>query len=360
MAIQLTGFRPFVAARILIVDDEQFQLDLLQRLLSQAGYTNLTAVSDPRGVAALHRDRDFDLILLDIHMPHLGGLEVLGQLKAVNPDDYAPVIVMTGDEDVETRLAALDHGARDFLTKPPRKAELLSRIHNLLEVRFLTRQNRLERERYRNLLTGILPGYIVTRLDRGETDIVDNFGDVAVMFADLVGFSSVCARLESRIVVANLNRIFLAFDRLAERHGVEKIKTLGDAYMAVAGLGSGNGHFAAMADFALALVGELQAMLPSLAAPFSMRVGIERGQLIAGMLTGRRSVFDVWGDTVNAAARLQAASEPGRVTVSRHFADALDQAFALEPRGTLELKGVGRTEAFFLGPRRGWSAKTHG
>lgn len=353
MPIQPTiaGARPFETARILIVDDEQFQLDLLQRLLSQAGYTNVTAVTDPRGVAALHRARDFDLILLDIHMPYLGGLAVLDQLKSLNPGDYAPVIVMTGDEDVETRLAALDHGARDFLTKPPRKAELFSRIRNLLEVRFLARQNHVERERYRRLLNDILPGYIVVRLDGGETDIVDNFGDVAVLFADLVGFSSVCARLESRIVVANLNRIFLAFDRLADRHGIEKIKTLGDAYMAVAGLGPGGGHFTAMADFALALVRELDEMQPDLAAPFGMRVGIERGQLIAGMLTGRRSVFDVWGDTVNAAARLQTASQPGRVTVSRHFAAALDGAFALEARGMLELKGVGKTEAFFLGPR---------
>src|SRR5207253_2779205 len=142
-------------------------------------------------------------------------------------------------------------GARDFLVKPPRKAEMLSRIRNVIEIRHLNRQNRIERERYEQLLQDILPAYILKRVKDGETDFVDDLADVAVFFADLVGFSKVCARLESSIVVDNLNRIFLAMDRLAEIYGIEKIKTIGDAYMAVSGIGeTGHAHFARMADFA--------------------------------------------------------------------------------------------------------------
>lgn len=118
-------------------------------------------------------------------MPHMSGLEVIDRLKEIDRQFYPPVIVMTGADDLETRFAALDHGARDFLTKPARKEEMLSRVRNMLEVRHLNRQNQTERERYQQLLQNILPTYIVERLNEGETDIVDDFHDVSVLFADL-------------------------------------------------------------------------------------------------------------------------------------------------------------------------------
>ncbi len=343
----------FADARILIVDDEPFHLAYLERLLRSAGYSNIRVQSDPRAVEALHHEHDFDLILLDIHMPHLSGIDVIDRLRKINHQAYAPVIVMTGDDDLHVRDEALAHGARDFLVKPPRKEEMLSRIRNVIEIRYLNRQNELERDRYQKLLQDILPDYIVGRLKDGETEIVDDLPDVSVLFADLVGFSNICARLESRIVVDNLNCIFLAMDRLAEIHGIEKIKTLGDAYMAVSGIAEADtSHFGRMADFALAAIKKLDELQETLAVPFRMRIGIERGSLIAGMLKGCRSVFDVWGDTVNAAARLQTASTPGRILASRHFANAIEDDFVLEPKGFVDLKGVGKTEVLFVGSRK--------
>lgn len=339
-------------ARILVVDDEAFQLALLDRLLKSAGYIDVTTSSTPEGVAELHRAQDFDLILLDVHMPGMNGLEVLEQLRQAGGDDPVPVIVLTGDTDVATQMLALSRGARDFLSKPPRREELLSRIHNTLEARFLARQNRMQKERYQKLLHNILPRHIVARLDRGEEEIVDYYGDVAVLFVDLVGFSSTCARIEPAIVVDNLNRIFLAIDELALSHGIEKIKTIGDAYLAVSGLyDSDAGHFHRMADFALAVIRRMEEMAPELAIPSNVRVGIERGDLITGMLKGHRSAFDIWGDTVNAAARLQSAAEPGRIIVSDYLARALGGAFDLLPNGSLSLRGVGKTETFFLASR---------
>ncbi len=341
------------SARILVVDDEPFHLSYLERLLRSAGYSDIWLQSDPRAVEALHHEHDFDLILLDIHMPHISGIELIDRLKSADRQSYAPVIVMTGDDDLQVRDQALERGARDFLVKPPRKEEMLSRIRNVIALRHLNRQNEIERLRYQRLLQDILPSYIVNRLKNGETEIVDDLADVSVLFADLVGFSSVCARLDSRIVVENLNRIFQAMDQLAEHHGIEKIKTLGDAYMAVGGIGAADkSHFGRMADFALAVLEQLAALQPTLAVPFRMRIGIERGQLIAGVLKGRRSVFDVWGDTVNAASRLQSASSPGRVLVSRYFADAIEDEFLLEPKGFVDLRGVGKTETLFVLSRK--------
>ncbi len=340
-------------ARILVVDDEPFYAGLIERLLRQSGYSNVTVLTDAREVERLHLDHDFDLILLDMHMPHLSGLEVIERLKTVEQHNYVPVIVMTGDSDLETRFAALANGARDFMVKPPRKEEMLSRIRNLLEVRLLTRENQRERDKFQQLLDNILPSYIIDRLNRGEVDIVDDCADVSVLFADLVGFSNVCAQLDSRIIVQDLNNVFLVLDRLVERYRLEKIKTVGDAYMVVSGLAEpGNEHFSRMADFALTVMAELNRLQSQLAHPYRFRIGIDRGPLIAGVLKGRRSVFDVWGDTVNAAARLQAASEPDRITISEHFAAALTNGFDLEPRGPLSLKGVGTTEAFFLLSRK--------
>jgi adenylate cyclase len=274
-------------------------------------------------------------------------------LKGLDPATQVPVIVLTGDEDLATRNAALEKGARDFLVKPPPKAEALSRIRNLIEVRILDNQNKLERESYQQLLGNILPAYIVERLNRGETEIVDEVEDAAVIFCDLVGFSDACARIEARIILADLNRIVASLDRLAAQFGVEKIKTIGDAYMAVTGLaGSATNHFDGMADFALAALKALDDLQPDLAVPFRMRIGIERGRLIAGVLRGKRSAFDVWGDVVNAASRLQAASVPGRITVSDRFAEGLSDGFDIEPRAAIELKGIGPVDASFLNGRK--------
>ncbi len=160
-------------AKILIVDDEPFSIVFFERLLRAAGYRNIQSTSHPTAVEGLHRDNQFDLILLDIHMPGISGLEVLDRLKSLDPSTHVPVIVLTGDQDAATKIAALEKGARDFLTKPPPKAEALSRIRNMLEVRILDKQNKQERENYQHLLGNVLPSYIVNRLNAGETEIVD-------------------------------------------------------------------------------------------------------------------------------------------------------------------------------------------
>ncbi|HEY1722987.1 MAG TPA: adenylate/guanylate cyclase domain-containing protein [Magnetospirillaceae bacterium] len=308
----------------------------------------MSSTADSREVTELHHRNGYDLIMLDMHMPHLDGLAVLDQMNAIDQGRQAAIIVMTGDGDIAIRVSALERGARDFLIKPANRAEMLSRIHNILTVDFLARENSAERARYRSLLRTMLPDYVIARLDQGEEDIVDDFDDVAILFADLVGFSSVCARLEPRIVLDNLSRVFMAIDELAAIHGIEKIKTIGDAYMAVNGLhATDDSHFFAMAEFALDVVAALDRLEPELAIPFKIRAGIERGSIIAGLVKGHRAVFDVWGDTVNAAARLQSSSAPGRVAISAHFASAVKDRFQLEDGYAVTLRNVGKTETYF-------------
>jgi class 3 adenylate cyclase len=195
------------------------------------------------------------------------------------------------------------------------------------------------------LLLNVFPQPIIDRLNAGETLIADWHDDVTVLFSDLVGFTEISSRLPVAELVADLNDVFSSFDESCDRFGVEKIKTIGDAYLAVAGLpGSNPDHAAACADLALAMA----AAVRKGAAPWRIRIGMHRGSAIAGVIGRRKYVYDVWGDTVNVASRLETSSEPGRIHVSAAVAERLREAFAFEPRGTIDLKGKGQAETYFL------------
>jgi class 3 adenylate cyclase len=195
------------------------------------------------------------------------------------------------------------------------------------------------------LLLNVFPKPIIDRLNAGETLIADRHDDVTVVFSDLVGFTEISSRLPVVELVARLNELFSSFDASCDRFGVEKIKTIGDAYLAVAGLpGSNPDHAAASADLALAMMAAVRAV----GAPWQIRIGIHRGPVIAGVIGRRRYVYDVWGDPVNVASRLESSSEPGRIQISEAVVERLDGAFALERRGTMDLKGKGPTDTYFL------------
>jgi adenylate cyclase len=219
-------------------------------------------------------------------------------------------------------------------------ARLLDRIRGELDA---------ERRRSHDLLLNVLPQSIIDRLGAGEGLIADRHEDVAVIFSDFVGFTEISSRLPVATVVSALNAMFSAFDASCEALGVEKIKTIGDAYMAAAGLpGSVGEHVRAAADLALAM----QAAVATAGEPWEVRIGIHRGPVVAGVIGTSKFVYDLWGDAVNVASRLETTAPPGRIQVSEAVASGLGDAFELEPRGPIELKGKGSTEAFFLLGRR--------
>jgi adenylate cyclase len=223
-------------------------------------------------------------------------------------------------------------------------AALLSRVMQDLDV---------ERQRSHELLLNVLPERIVTRLDAGETNIADRHANVAVVMTDLVGFTPAAAQLTPTELVAELNDLFSAFDDACNARGVEKIKTIGDAYMAVAGLDGGadarhREPVAAAAHLAL----DMFEALESTGSRWRMRIGIHAGPVVAGIIGTRKFAYDVWGDTVNVAARLETTAEPGRVHVSSDVAEALGDAFVLERRGLVDLKGKGAMNTWFVVGRR--------
>jgi len=219
-------------------------------------------------------------------------------------------------------------------------ARLLDRLRGELEV---------ERARSQQLLLNVLPQPIIDRLNAGEGLIADRYDDVAVVFSDFVGFTEISSRLPVATVVAALNGLFSAFDAACALLRVEKIKTIGDAYLAAAGLpGTNPDHLAAVADLAIAMRAAVDAAGP----PWQVRIGLHAGPVVAGVIGTSKFVYDLWGDAVNVASRLETSAPPGRIQVSGVVAAALAGAFELEPRGTIELKGKGSTEAWYLVGRR--------
>ncbi len=207
----------------------------------------------------------------------------------------------------------------------------------------------LERRKADDLLRNILPGQVITRLKAGEKLIADGIPDASVCFVDLVGFTSLSQDHSPEDVVTLLDRVFSLLDDLVTRHGLEKIKTIGDAYMVVSGAPSRRGdHAVAMARFALEARDKLTA-LPGLdGSPLKVRIGIASGPMVAGVIGKKKFSYDLWGDSVNTAARMESHGLPGEIQVSAPVRKKLGSAFLLEPRGTIQVKGKGPMETFLL------------
>ncbi len=359
--------RPEETGRILVVDDNASNRDLLFRRLSRDGHDVTRAESGQRALELLAVE-EFDLVLLDLMMPDLNGFQVLERLKADERLHDVPVIMISGLQETDSVIRCIEAGAEDYLTKPFNPVLLRARISACLErKRWRERERRylerieLEREKYEALLRNILPGQIVTRLNDGEVVIADRVEEVTILFADLVGFTEIASRLSPAALVDHLNRIFSAFDGLCRKMGIEKIKTIGDAYMAAAGLPQPQpGQTAAMAEFAFAMLATLEQINQTLEIPFQIRIGIHTGPVIAGVIGVNKFIYDVWGDTVNLASRLEAHGLPGRIHISEATRRALAADYDCEPRGLIDVKGMGKIATAFLGGRKTAVAATSG
>ena len=211
----------------------------------------------------------------------------------------------------------------------------------------------LQRREADKLLRNVLPESIAVRLKAEEGAIADYMPDVTVLFADFVGFTSLSERLAPGALLHLLNEMFTAFDRLADKHGLEKIKTIGDAYMVAGGVPSPlDSHADVVAEMALEMLDETAALAKKLDLPFKIRIGIHSGPVIAGVIGIKKFSYDLWGDTVNTASRLESHGIAGTIQVSAAFRDRLSDRYEFEERGVIQLKGKGPTATYLLKGRR--------
>jgi class 3 adenylate cyclase len=227
---------------------------------------------------------------------------------------------------------------------------LAARQEQLLARRMFLQRKEIDAERAKSesLLLNILPTTVANRLKAEERAIADGFGEVTVLFADIVGFTKLSERLTPQELVRGLNDMFSEFDDLAEHLGVEKIKTIGDAYMAVAGLGGDPDHAQQMAEMALGMLERVAKFGDRFGERLTIRVGINSGPVVAGVIGKKKFIYDVWGDTVNTASRMESHGMPGEIHVSDETRRLLGAAFVLDERGSIEVKGKGAMITWFL------------
>ena len=349
-------------ANLLIVDDQAANVLLLERLLRSAGYISITSTQNPLEVCDLHRKNHYDLILLDLQMPDLSGFQVMEGLKEIETESYLPVLVITAQPD--EKLRALKAGAKDFVSKPFDLAEVLVRVQNLLEVRLLHSETKklykqvvAEQKVSERLLHNVLPQAIVERLkgrsevmtDNFSDIIADSFPDVTVLFADIVGFTKFSEGVSAAVLINVLNDVFFRFDNIAGHWGLEKIKTIGDSYMAAAGLPIPVfNHAERAANMALDMLDAMDRFNEQSDYQLNIRIGISTGAAVAGVIGKHKFVYDLWGDVVNTASRMESLGVAGRIQITDSTRLQLGELFLLEKRGAIEVKGKGKMDTWFL------------
>jgi len=209
-----------------------------------------------------------------------------------------------------------------------------------------------EKDISEQLLLNILPCAIADRLKRGETVIADGFNDVTVLFADIVNFTELSSTISPVKLVCLLNEIFSAFDSLAEKYDLEKIKTIGDAYMVVGGLPLyRQDHAEAIANMALDMQQVISKFALELGKSFDIRIGISTGPVVAGVIGIKKFIYDLWGDTVNVASRMESHGQAGSIHVSASTHDILQHKYRFIDRGEIMIKGKGKMQTYFLSDR---------
>ncbi len=365
-----------IRGTILIVDDSLNNLSLLERILSRKGYKVRLASSGQLALDSVNATQP-DLILLDIMMPGMDGYEVCSRLKSSDRTRGIPIIFLSALVEVSNKVKAFNAGGVDYITKPFEPVEVVARVENQLrlrelelqlteknkmyrreiafreeaeiETRLLLETTKFQKEQIEELLLNILPKPIAERLQDGQSIIADSFADVSVLFADLVGFTNFASDKTATETVKVLNQIFSRFDQLSLQHGLEKIKTIGDAYMVVGGLPEPQeNHAEAIALMAL----DMQAAVASFNAKnnhsFSLRIGINIGGVVAGVIGLTKFSYDLWGDTVNVAQRMESNGIPGQIQVTNAVYERLKDQFSFKMRGAIEIKGKGEMIVYLL------------
>ena len=359
---------PMVAnSCVLVVDDSRTLRRILVRELNTLGLTNILEAGDGVEAVDVVKSKTVDLMLLDMEMPELDGLGVLQALKSDEAYKQLPIIVISGADQFDKTIKCIEIGAEDYLPKPFDPTLLRARIFSSLEkkrlrdldqkhLEMLNKEKELlefEQMKTEKLMLNILPKPIAERLKKGEKNISGSYPEVTILFSDLVGFTKMSSQKSAADLVMLLNDLFSRFDKRAENLGLEKIKTIGDAYMAVGGLPiPRSDHAEIAADMALGMFEDLTAFNAENRADLNMRIGLNSGPVVEGVIGFTKFSYDLWGNTVNTASRMESTSLPGRIQISPATKEALHDKFILEERELMECKGLGQIMTHFLNARK--------
>ena len=355
--------KPVVTGRILVVDDDASNRDVLCRRLEREGYETCTA-QDGAEALGLLSGQPFDLVLLDFMMPGMTGSEALAVIKSTPSLCHIPVIMISATDDLTKVVQCIELGAEDYLPKPFDPVLLRARIGACLEKKRLRDEEQRKSEQLvaavrdaenqkniaDSLLRNILPDSIARELlAKGSVD-PKYFEDVTIVFTDFVGFTASTESIAAEDLVMSLHEYFTAFDRIVERYGLEKLKTIGDSYMLAGGLpvrSSSNPVDAVLACFELLRAVDELGQREG-APAWKVRIGAHTGPVIAGVVGIRKFAFDVWGETVNFASRMESSGMPGHINISGQTYSRVKDFFQCESRGKVLTKEKKEYDMYFV------------
>ena len=344
---------------ILVVEDSPVNQKILKNLLEGEGYRIRTANHGKEALVLLQTEVP-DLVVLDILMPEMDGLELCRFLKQQPVLRDIPVIFISSLDNPADKLSGFAAGGVDYITKPFHPAEVLARISTHLQICRLQRQleekNRqigVEKQKSEALLLNVLPPRVARELMEKGYCTPQCFTDVTVCFVDIVQFTASAAILEPGVLIGELNTLFTAFDRIAEANQCERMKTIGDAYLCACGIPEKNErHVQAMADTALEMITYLAERNRTTELQWQVRIGMHSGSVVGGIVGTKKYLYDIFGDTVNIASRLERLSVPMRINVSAEVYQILQNEFVFSCPINVEMKGKGLQSTYFLERRQ--------
>ena len=347
---------------ILVVEDSKVNQKLLQRLLAKTGY-EVDLAGDANDALAFLQARESvlpDLILLDIIMPGMDGFELCKRLKQHASFQDIPVIFISSLDAADDKVRGFEAGGVDYITKPFHFGEVLARISTHLKLCLLQRQleenNKqlhLEKQKSEALLLNVLPARVAQELIEKGSFTPQSYTDVTVCFIDLVQFTAASSRLDPEVLIRELNDIFSGFDDIARRHGCERMKTVGDAYLCTCGIPEADPlHDQKMADAALAMIAFLEQRNSHANHQWQVRIGMHSGTVVGGIVGIDKYLYDIFGDTVNIASRLESLSQPMQINVSQEVYESLKSLFCFTGPAMVEMKGKGARSTYFLTGRQ--------
>lgn len=368
----------YMKLKILIVDDRYENLLSLSKYLQKFDFSVVTAISGKEAIKKVEAE-EFGLFLLDVQMPEMDGFELAGLLKSNDKTKEVPIIFLTAASDhKEFEVTGLQTGAVDFVPKPFDIVTLMLKIRNNLRYSYnlkmivktneeLVKTNMLleksinysnelyamlskEKQLSDDLLLNILPGDVANELKQKGKAETKYFNNVTVMFTDFVAFTKAAEKFSPHELVNELDTCFKAFDTIISKYQIEKIKTIGDAYMVVSGLPIPNSHHAEdMINAAKDINKYMSNRRTQLGdKTFEIRLGMHSGSVVAGIVGKKKFAYDIWGDTVNIASRMEHGSEPGKINISHSTYELIKNRFHCSYRGEIEAKNKGNLSMYFV------------
>jgi CheY-like chemotaxis protein len=340
---------------LLLVDDNKENLKVLSGFLKNCGY-NIALAFDGNTAIEIAQKYKIGLILIDIMMPEIDGFETFELLKNNELTKDIPVIFLTARTGTEDIVRAFKMGGADYITKPYIKEELLARI-----------DNHVKRRQYRkslqdsisklceynllldNLLLNVLPANIAQDFKENGKSEPRLYNNITIFVSDFVDFTRKTCNMESKVFFNELNELYTGFDAIVKKHNCERIKTIGDAYLAVCGIThSYPDHASKMASAAIEMVKFLQLRNTDSKYKWDMRVGIHSGELTGGIVGTDKFIFDIFGSSVNTAFRLESLSEPNRINISQETYNLISSSYNFTERQSIPVKGIDNFKMYFI------------